>query len=87
MIARLLCLLGWHRHTYRERRSLYGFDVLYLVCDTCEHAEPIITRHADEYQRFATRQTPAPIAKRVIPPSASERARAVESVRPFRRAK
>lgn len=87
MLSRLLCLFGWHRHTFRERRSLHSFDVLYLCCDSCSHAEPAIVRDPEEYRAFWKLRTPIAKARKVVAPSAAERSRILESVRPFRRAK
>lgn len=87
LISRLRCLFGFHEHTYRERRSLHSFDVLHYVCDVCSHAEPAIVRDPEEYREFWKLRTPTSKARKALPPSAAERSRVLESVRPFRRAK
>jgi len=47
-----LCVGGCrHRHTYRERRPLYGAQVLHLVCEDCGHAVPAMQRTAREHRR------------------------------------
>jgi hypothetical protein len=46
-----LCLGGCpHSHTYRERRELYGVQILHLVCEECGHAVPALARTAEEHQ-------------------------------------
>jgi hypothetical protein len=40
-----------HRHTYRERRTLHGVQVLHWICDDCGHAVPAVERSAPEHQR------------------------------------
>ena len=36
---------------YRERRDLYGTQVLHWVCEECGHAVPAIQRTPSEHQR------------------------------------
>ena len=81
------CLIGWHCQTYRERRPIAGVPVNHLVCQSCGYAEPVIGRTDEEYRQVAESQLPALKAKPKVMPSASERALALEQVRPFRRAK
>ena len=46
-----LCLGGCpHSHSYRERRELYGVQILHLVCEDCGHAVPALDRTAEEHQ-------------------------------------
>ena len=46
-----LCLGGCsHRHTYRERRTLHGTEVMHLVCEDCGNAVPALNRTADEHR-------------------------------------
>ena len=53
MITHLFRLVGGcdHSSTYRERRQLFGADVLHLVCHECGHAVPAIQRTAEEHQQ------------------------------------
>ncbi|HYN10004.1 MAG TPA: hypothetical protein VES67_21650 [Vicinamibacterales bacterium] len=45
------CLGGCrHRHTYRERRSLHGTEVMHLVCEDCGYAVPAVNRTAEEHR-------------------------------------
>ena len=56
VILRMLqnCLIGCsHPHTIRERRKMYGVDVLHLVCEDCGHAVPAIQRTPGEHVRMA----------------------------------
>lgn len=85
MIARLLCLLGSHAHCYIERRSLHGLEIPHFICEACGHAVPAVARTQAEYRSIARSQVPAPKAKLVQKPTASEKARAVDRVTPFRR--
>lgn len=87
MLSRLFCLFGFHSHTYRERRPLYSFDVLFLCCDSCNYAVPAIVREPEEYRSFWQFRTPIAKARKVLQPSAADRARVVESVLPIRRVK
>ena len=55
LLSRLLhlCLGGCpHSHTYRERRELYGVQILHLVCEECGHAVPALARTAEEHQHI-----------------------------------
>lgn len=51
MIARLLSWLGCCRHPrlYRERRELYGANILHWVCPDCSYATPLISRTEQEH--------------------------------------
>jgi hypothetical protein len=53
MITHLFRLVGGcsHEATYRERRTLFGADVLHLVCHDCGHAVPAVQRTAEEHQQ------------------------------------
>jgi hypothetical protein len=45
------CLGGCrHRHTYRERRTLHGADVMHFVCEDCGYAVPAVSRTPDEHR-------------------------------------
>lgn len=50
ILDRLLCLLGYHRTVYRERRILHDVEVLHFVCDTCGWADPVMQRTPDEHR-------------------------------------
>jgi len=39
-----------HKHCYRERRLLYGLEVLHLVCAACGHATPMVPRTTLEHR-------------------------------------
>jgi hypothetical protein len=55
-VMAMLSVLGLcrHAHTYRERRRLHGVYVMHFVCDRCGHAQPVVSRTAQEH-RAATR--------------------------------
>ena len=40
-----------HAHTYRERRTLHGAQVMHFVCEQCGHATPAVDRTAREHRR------------------------------------
>ena len=72
-LTRLLCLLGQHDVTYRERRDW----IQHYVCACCGQATPVISRTADEHERvLALGRVAHPRASVLQKPSASERARA-----------
>lgn len=52
-MRRLLCRLGWHPHTYRERRLLHGVEAMHFVCEACGRATPVMARTPDEYRDAA----------------------------------
>jgi len=35
-----------HRHTYRERQTLHGIQVMHFVCEACGNATPAMERTA-----------------------------------------
>lgn len=39
-----------HRHTYRERRTLHGSEVMHFVCEDCGYAVPAVSRTAEEHR-------------------------------------
>lgn len=75
MIARLLCLFGFHDHAYRERRD----GIQHYVCACCGQATPVVSRTPDEHEaaiaRGRVRHLQARVLQRVTP-SAADRARA-----------
>jgi len=77
VMQRLLCR---HRHTYRERRPLHGIEVLHFVCEACGRATPAMYRTPEEYVAVADSQLPRPKARVIAPPSAAERARALDEL-------
>ncbi|MEZ5318812.1 MAG: hypothetical protein R2752_15540 [Vicinamibacterales bacterium] len=42
-----------HEEMYRERRPLFGVDVMHFVCASCGHAVPAVQRTAEDYERVA----------------------------------
>jgi|RhiMetStandDraft_4_1073278.scaffolds.fasta_scaffold274617_2 hypothetical protein len=63
-----LCMGGCrHPHTYRERRTLHGAEVLHFVCEDCGHAVPAIDRTAEEHRHAVAEGAIRPIAVRRHP--------------------
>jgi hypothetical protein len=70
LLIRLLhvCFGGCrHQHTYRERRELYGVQILHLVCEDCGHAVPALGRTAEEHQQVVKAGAVKPMKTRRYP--------------------
>ena len=70
LLIRLLhvCLGGCrHQHSYRERRELYGVQILHFVCEDCGHAVPALARTAEEHQQIVKAGALRPVKARRFP--------------------
>jgi hypothetical protein len=70
LLIRLLhvCIGGCrHQHTYRERRELYGVQILHFVCEDCGHAAPALARTAEEHQQIVQAGALKPFKARRFP--------------------
>ena len=84
ILGKLFCKIGEHGHTYLERRG----GLMHYVCSRCGEAVHVVSRTPDEHKRVQQQAKVKPLRARVVTtPSAAERARAVEAVTPFLRAK
>ena len=78
IFGRLFCKLGEHANTYLERRD----GIMHYVCSRCGEAVHVVSRTPDEHLEALALAKVTPLqAKPVCPPSAAERARALEAIR------
>lgn len=74
-LTHVICLLGFHSHSYRERRN----GIQHYVCARCGHATPVVARTQDEHQRVLERGQVSPLKatslRKPLPITAAERAR------------